>query len=94
MHDKKRNIFHHVVTKMLNILNKDKGFGSKRKGQDTYKGKSIWIRYNFSVKTSKARRAYKDVFQVLKKHRFKPTLIYTAKLPIMIEGGKVFHEKK
>ena len=52
---------------MLNILNKDKGLGSKRKGQDTYKGKSIQIRYNFSVKTSKARRAYRDVYQVLKK---------------------------
>lgn len=90
MHDQKRNTFHHVVTKMLNILNKDKGLGSKRKGQDTYKGKSIRIRYNFSVKTSKARRAYRDVFQVLKNHRFKPTLIYTAKLSIMIEGGESF----
>jgi hypothetical protein len=42
----------------------------------------------------KARRAWTDVIQTLREHKFQPMLLYPAKLPITIDGeNKVFHEK-
>jgi hypothetical protein len=42
----------------------------------------------------KARRAWTDVIQTLREHKFQPRLIYPAKLSITIDGEtKVFHYK-
>jgi hypothetical protein len=42
----------------------------------------------------KARRAWTDVIQKLKQHKFQPRLLYPAKLSITIDGEtKVFHNK-
>ena len=42
----------------------------------------------------KARRAWTDVIQPLKEHKFQPRLLYLAKLSITIDGEtKVFHDK-
>ena len=42
----------------------------------------------------KARRAWTDVIQTLREHKFQPRLLYPAKLSITINGEtKVYHEK-
>jgi hypothetical protein len=42
----------------------------------------------------KARRAWKDVIQTLREHKFQPRLLYPAKLSITLDGEtKVFHDK-
>jgi hypothetical protein len=42
----------------------------------------------------RARRAWTDVIQTLREHKFQPRLLYPAKLPITIDGEtKVFHDK-
>ena len=42
----------------------------------------------------KARRAWTDVIQTLRKHKFQPRLLYPAKRSITIDGEtKVFHDK-
>jgi hypothetical protein len=42
----------------------------------------------------KARRSWTDVIQNLRKHKYQPRLLYSAKLSITIdEETKVFHEK-
>jgi hypothetical protein len=40
----------------------------------------------FSTETLKARRAWKEVFQVLKENNFKPRILYSTKLSFIIEG--------
>lgn len=58
----KRNTLHHIVVKMLNILNKEGALKVREKDQHTYKGMTIGIRSNFSIKISKVRRAYRNIF--------------------------------
>jgi hypothetical protein len=42
----------------------------------------------------KARRAWTDVIQTLREHKFQPRQLYPAKLSITIDGEtKVFHDK-
>jgi hypothetical protein len=42
----------------------------------------------------KARRAWTDVIQTQRKHKYQPRLLYPAKLSITIDGEtKVFHDK-
>ena len=42
----------------------------------------------------KAIRAWTDVIQTLREHKFQPRLLYPAKLSITIDGEtKVFHDK-
>jgi hypothetical protein len=42
----------------------------------------------------KARRAWTDFIQTLRKHKCQPRLLYPAKLSITIDGEtKVFHDK-
>jgi hypothetical protein len=42
----------------------------------------------------KARRAWTDVIQTLREHKFQPMLLYPAKLSITLDGEtKVFHDR-
>jgi hypothetical protein len=42
----------------------------------------------------KTRRSWTDVIQTLREHKYKPRLLYPAKLSITIDGKtKVFHNK-
>ena len=64
------------------------------KGQVTYKGRPIRITPDFSTKTSKARRSWADVLQILREHKCQPRLIYSAKLSITVDREiMVFHDK-
>ena len=58
---------------MKSTLNKDRILKAVReKGQVTYKGKPIRITPDFSPETMKARRAWTDVIQKLREHKFQP----------------------
>ena len=64
------------------------------KGQVTYKGRPIRITPDISPETMKARRAWTDVIQTLREHKFQPRLLYPAKLSITIDvETKLFHNK-
>ncbi|CRH55777.1 exonuclease III [Chlamydia trachomatis] len=93
--DQKRNSSRHIIIRTTNALNKDRILKAVReKGQVTYKGKPIRITPDFSPETMKARRAWTDVIQTLREHKFQPRLLYPAKLSITIDGEtKVFHDK-
>jgi hypothetical protein len=76
----------------MNIIKKKK-YIKREKGQVTYKGRPIRIKPDFSTETLKAKRSA-DVIKTLKEHKYKPRLLYTAKLSITIDGEtKVFHDK-
>ena len=57
-------------------------------------GRPIRIAPNFSMETLKARRLGIYVLQTLRYHRYKPWLVYPAKLSVNIDGeNKIFHDK-
>jgi hypothetical protein len=55
------------------------------KGQVTYKGRPIRITPDFSTETLKAKRAWTDVIQTLRKHKNQPSLLYPPKVSIIID---------
>jgi hypothetical protein len=93
--DQKRNSSLYIIIRTTNALNKDRILKAVReKGQVTYKGKPIRITPDISPETKKARRAWTDVIQTVREHKFQPRLLYPAKLSITIDGEtKVFHDK-
>ena len=93
--DQKRRSSQHIIIRTTNALNKDRILKAIREqGQVTYKGKPIRIIPDFSPETMKTRRAWTDVIQTLREHKFQPRLPYPAKLSITIDGEtKVFHDK-
>jgi hypothetical protein len=93
--DQKRNSSLHIIIRTTNALNKERLLKAVRgKGQVTYKGKLIRITPDFSSETMKARRAWTDVIQTVREHKFQTWLLYPAKLSITIDGEtKVFHDK-
>ena len=93
--DQKRNSSRHIIIRTTNALNKDRILKAVRgKGQVKQKGKPIRITPDFSPETMKARRAWTDVVQTLREHKFQPRLLYPAKLSITINGEtKLFHDK-
>jgi hypothetical protein len=59
-----------------------------------YKDKPSRRALYFSTETLKAKRAWKDVFQVLKQCNCQPRLLYPSKISLITEGEiKTFHEK-
>jgi hypothetical protein len=61
--------------------------GVREKKQITYKGKPIKITADFSTETSKARRAWSEVFRALNENNFNPGILYPAKLSFKIDGA-------
>ena len=71
--DQKRNSSRHIIIRTTNAVKKDRILKAVReKGQVTYKGKPIRITPDFSPETMKARRAWTDVIQTLREHKFQP----------------------
>jgi hypothetical protein len=52
----------------------------REKKQITYKDKPIKITADFSTETLKTRRAWSEVFQIMKENNFNPTILYPANL--------------
>jgi hypothetical protein len=93
--DQKRNSSRHIIIKTRNVLNKDRILKAVReKHQVIYEGKPIRMTRDFSPETMKARRSWTDIIQTLRKHKWKPRLLYLAKLSITIDGETKYSMKK
>ena len=92
--DPKRNTPRHII-KLLNIKDKERILKAARGKQTfTYKGVPIRLSADFSKETLQARRAWKEVFEVMKGEDLHPRLLYPAKLSFRTEGQiKCFPDK-
>ena len=59
---------------------------AREKETVTYKGVPIRLSADFSKETLQARRAWKEVFEVMKDKDLPPRLLYPAKLSFRMEG--------
>ena len=86
----RRHIPRHIIT-LPKIKDKERILKAARQKETvTYKGVSA----DFSKETLKARRGWKEVFQVMKGKDLHPRLLYPAKLPFRMEGQiKCFPDK-
>ena len=65
------------ITRCREQRNNIKRFKGERSNlQVTYKGKPIRITSDFSTETMKARRAWSEVMQTLREHKYQPRLLY------------------
>ena len=93
--NQKRKSSQHIIIKTLNAENKEIILKSvQEKGQVTYKVRPTRITAYFYTETLKAIRAWTDVIQILREHRYQPRILYSAKLSVNIDGEtKIFQEK-
>ena len=77
--DPKRNTPREIIIKLPNIKDKKKVLKAAReKERVTHKGVPIRLSADFSKETLQARRAWKEVFQVMKCKDLYPRLLYPA----------------
>ena len=84
--DPRRNTPRHII-KLPKIKDKErilKAAGEKE--TVTYKEVSIRLSADFSKETLQARRAWKEIFEVMKPKDLHPRLLYPAKLSFRMEG--------
>lgn len=95
-HNQNKTTPRHIIITIPEIQHKNRLLKAVReKRQITYKGKPIRITADFSAQTIKSRRAWSEVFQILKQNDFQPRLIYPAKLSFKIDGAiRYFHDKE
>ena len=68
---------------------------AREKKQITYKGTPIRLLANFSAATLQARREFHDILTMMEGKKFKPRLLYPARLSFRFEGEiKSFTEKQ
>ena len=93
--DPKRTTPRHIIIKMPEVKDKKRILKAAREKQRvTYKGVPIRLSADFSKETLWVRRAWKEVFKVMKGKDLHPRLLYTAKLSFRMEGQiKCFPDK-
>ena len=93
--DPRRNTPRHIIIKMPKTNDKERILKAAReKDTVTYKGVTIRLSADFSKETLKARRGWKEVFQVMKGKDLHPRLLYPGKLSFRMEGKiKCFSDK-
>ena len=93
--DPRRNTPRHIIITLAKIKDKERILQAAReKERVTYKGVPIRLSADFSKETLQARRAWQEVFQVMKGKGLHPRLLYPAKLSFRMEGKiKCFSEK-
>ena len=85
--DPKRNTLRHIIITLLKIKDKERILKAAReKEKVNYKGVPIRLSADFSKETLRARRGWKEVFQVMKGKNLHPRLLYPAKLSFRMEG--------
>ena len=93
--DPKRNTPRHIIIKLPKIKDKErllKAAGGKE--TVTYKGVPLRLSADFSKETLKARRGWKEVFEVMKGKDLPPRLLHPEKLSFRMEGQiKCFPDK-
>ena len=92
--DQKRNFPHYIIIKILNVQNKEKILKVARgKDQVTYIKATYQNNNWFHNTESKTRRAWIEVLQTLKDHRYQSRVLYTKmKQSIQIEKNKTQHD--
>ena len=95
-HNQNKTTPRHIIITIPEIQHKNRILKAVReKRQITYKGKPIRITADFSTQTMKSRRAWSEVFQILKENDFQPRLMYPAKLSFKMDGEiRYFHDKE
>jgi hypothetical protein len=93
--DQKRKCSYHIIIKTLNAQNKERILKAVEGKDDiTCQGRPIRITLDFSIETLKLRRAWTDVIQTLREHKYQPRILYSAKHSVIIDGEtKIFHDK-
>ena len=93
--DQRRNKPRHIIIKLSKIKDKERILKAAREKEAvTYKEVPIRLSADFSKETLKARRGWKEVFQVMKGKGLHPRLLYPAKLSFRMEGQiKCFPDK-
>ena len=93
--DPKRDTPRHINIKWPKIKEKEKILKEARgKERVTYKGVPIRLSADFSKETLKARRGWKEIYEVMKDKDLHPRLLYPAKLSFKMEGQiKCFPDK-
>ena len=94
MHPRKHTPRHIIIT-LPKIQNKERILEAARERDTvTYKGVPIRLSADFSKETLKARRGWKEVFEVMKGKGLHPRLLYPPKLSFRMEGQiKCFPDK-
>ena len=76
----RRNMPRHILIKLSKIKYKEKILKAAReKLQITHKGIPIRLTADLSAKTLQARRAWQDIFKVMKEKNLQPGLLYPAR---------------
>ena len=93
--DPRRNTARHIIITLAKITEKERILEAAReKDTVTYKGVPIRLSADLSKETLQARRAWKEVFNIMKGKDLHPRLLYPAKLSFRMEGQiKCFPEK-
>ena len=87
--DPRRNTPRHIIIKLPKIEDKEKILQAAREKETvTYKGVPIRLSADFSKETLQARRAWKEVFQVMKGKDLHQRVLYPTKLSFTMEGQK------
>ena len=91
----RRNTPRHIIITLPKIKDKERILKAAREQEAlTYKGVPIRLSADFSKETLQARRAWKEVFEVMTGKDLHPRLLYPAKLPCRMEGQiKCFSDK-
>ena len=85
--DPRRNTQRHIAITLPKTTQKERILeAARQKDRVTYKGLPIRLSADFSKETLKARRGWKEVFQVMKGKDLHPRLLYPAKLSFRMEG--------
>ena len=85
--DPKRNTPRHIIIKMPKVKDKERILEAAwEKQKVTYKGVPIRLSADVSKETLQARRAWQEVFKMMKSKDLQPRLLYPAKLSFRMEG--------
>ena len=82
----RNEVFCHTIIKTPNAQYKERILKTAReKDQVMCKVRPIRITPDYSTETLQARRAWTEVIQTLREHKFQPRVLYSAKLSINID---------
>jgi hypothetical protein len=73
--DQNRTTPQHIIIKKISTDTRERILKAEREKKTTYKGKPIKITADFLMETLKARKAWSEVFQALRKNHY---LFYTS----------------
>ena len=93
--DPRKHTPRHIIIILAKIKEKERILKAAREKETvTYKGVSIKLSVDFSKESLKARKGWKDIFNVMKGKNLHPRLLYPAKLSFRMEGKiKCFSDK-